>query len=82
MLKNSESMKVSEVKNEVYDDYVVVNTKYDLIGSIAKDTGLTRKTIINILSQIRQDVFEQYKYNPEEFIRKACNLINIEKATP
>lgn len=81
MLKEESSMYVAGVSNEVYDDFVTVSTKYDLIGSISKDTGLTRRTIIEILSKIRQDVFAQYQYNPEEFIRKACNLINIEKAT-
>lgn len=81
MLKEESSMYIAGVSNEVYDDFVTVSTKYDLIGSISKDTGLTRRTIIEILSKIRQDVFTQYQYNPEEFIRKACNLINIEKAT-
>lgn len=80
-LKDEDSMIVEKVRNEVYDDFVPVTTKYDLIGSIATDTGLTRHTIIEILKNIRQDVFEQFKYNPEEFIRKASNLINDEKAT-
>lgn len=80
-LKSDNSMVAGKVRNEVYDDFVPVHTKYDLIGSIANDTGLTRHTIIEILKNIRQDVFEQFKYNPEEFIRKASNLINDEKAT-
>ena len=80
-LKSDDSMIAGKVRNEVYDDFVPVSTKYDLIGSIATDTGLTRHTIIEILKNIRQDVFEQFKYNPEEFIRKASNLINDEKAT-
>lgn len=80
-LKNEDSMVVGKIRNEVYDDFVPVNTKYDLIGSISNDTGLTRHTIIKILKKIREDVFEQFKYNPEEFIRKASSLINDEKAT-
>ena len=80
-LKNEDSMVVGKIRNEVYDDFVPVNTKYDLIGSISNDTGLTRHTIIEILKKIRKDVFEQFKYNPEEFIRKASSLINDEKAT-
>lgn len=52
---------------DYYGDSNIVNTQYDLIGSIATDTGLTRHTIIEILKNIRQDVFEQFKYNPEEF---------------
>lgn len=41
----------THIKNirQVYDDFVPVTTKYDLIGSIATDTGLTRHTIIEIL---------------------------------
>ena len=80
-LKSDNSMVVGKERNEVYEDFVPVSTKYDLIGSISNDTGLTRHTIIEILRNIKVDVFEQFKYNPEEFIRKASNLINDEKAT-
>ena len=57
------------------------NVKYDLIGKLVDETGLTRKTIIQILQGIRSDVFNQFKDNPEEFIIKAATLINDEKAT-
>lgn len=80
-LKNASAMGEGKAKTEVYDDFVPVTTKYDLIGSIAKDTGLTRHTIIEILTKIDPTIFAMYKYNPEEFIRKASNLINEEKAT-
>jgi len=79
-LKEETAMSVSKITNETCENFVPVNTKYDLIGSIAKDTELTRKTIIEILSKIDLEVFDQYKYNPEEFIRRASNLINEEKA--
>ena len=45
------------------------------------ETGLTRKAVVQILSGIRKDVFDQFKYNLEEFIIKAAGLINDEKAT-
>ncbi len=80
-LKNENAMKSTSTKTEIYDDFVPVTTKYDLIGSITKDTGLTRHTIIEILFKIEPKIFEQYQYNPEEFIRRTCNLINEEKAT-
>ena len=80
-VREESSMYQAKSNVEVYDDFVPVTTKYDLIGSIAKDTGLTRHTIIQILSKIEPKVFAQYQYNPEEFIRRACNLINEEKAT-
>ena len=57
------------------------NVKYDLIGKLVDETGLTRKAIIQILQGIDKNVFEQFKNNPEEFISKAAQLINDEKAT-
>ena len=57
------------------------NVKYDLIGKLVDETGLTRKTIIAILQGIKPYVFDQFKDNPEEFILKAAGLINDEKAT-
>lgn len=80
-IREESTMYSTGIKNETYDDFVPVTTKYDLIGSISKDTGLTRHTIIEILSKIEPKVFSGYQYNPEEFIRKASNLINEEKAT-
>lgn len=81
MLKEESAMGSFETKTEIYDDFSPVTTKYDLIGNIARDTGLTRHTIIEILTKIDPKVFAMYQYNPEEFIRKASNLINEEKAT-
>lgn len=57
------------------------NVKYDLIGKLVDETGLTRKAIIQILQGIQPAVFNQFKDNPEEFIIKAAALINDEKAT-
>lgn len=57
------------------------NVKYDLIGKLVDETGLTRKAVIAILQGIKPVVFDQFKDNPEEFIVKAAALINDEKAT-
>lgn len=57
------------------------NVKYDLIGKLVDETGLTRKAIIAILRGIQPYVFNQFKDNPEEFITKAAQLINDQKAT-
>ena len=57
------------------------NVKYDLIGKLVDDTGLTRKAIIQILKGIKPTVFNQFKENAEEFIIKASALINDQKAT-
>ncbi len=57
------------------------NVKYDLIGKLVDETGLTRKAVVCILKGIQPSVFAQFKANPEEFIAKAAALINDEKAT-
>lgn len=57
------------------------NVKYDLIGKVVAETGLTRAAVVRIFKGIEKTVFEQFKNNPEEFIIKASNLINEQKAT-
>lgn len=75
----------SFVKEEAsnYTDHSIVgsNVKYDLIGKIVEGTDLTRKAVVRILQGIKPYVFEQFKFNPEEFILKAISIINSEKAT-
>ena len=71
-------------KSGTYDEHkVAVNTsvKYDLVGKLVEETGLTRKAVIQILTEIQLSVFNQFKDNPEEFIIQAAKLINNEKAT-
>ncbi len=53
---------------------------YDLIGKLVMATGLTRKTIVEILKGIKQETFYMFKLNPEEFIIKAGLIINDCKA--
>ena len=57
------------------------SVKYDLIGKLVGETGLTRKAVVEILTGIEKVIFDQFKDNPEEFIIKAADLINDEKAT-
>ena len=71
--------KSSTEKEDLKNQYC--GLKYDLIGKIVEETKLTRKSAVRILQGIREDVFNQYKYNPEDFIIKVSNLINEEKAT-
>jgi len=65
------------------ENTIVANrgVKYDLVGKLVEETGLTRKAVIRILTGIYKETFDQFKYNPEEFIIKAAQLINDEKAT-
>ena len=53
---------------------------YDLIGDLVGNTGLTRRTIIEILKGILPATFYQFKMNPEEFILKVSRIINDCKA--
>ena len=80
-LMSGESFLKEEAQN--YNHAIALNSsiKYDLIGKLVDETGLTRKAIIQILTRVKQATFEQFKSNPEEFIIKAASLINDEKAT-
>jgi len=55
--------------------------KYDLVGKVVAETGLTRKAVVTILRGIEKTVFGQFANNPEEFIIKAAQIINEQKAT-
>ena len=80
-LMSGESFVKEEAQN--YNHAIALNSsiKYDLIGKLVDETGLTRKAIIKILQGINPTTFDQFKSNPEEFIIKAASLINDEKAT-
>ena len=69
---SSYEVTASDIKN---------STKYDLVGKIVEETGLTRKAVVRILQGIEKGTFDQFKLNPEEFIIRASRLINEEKAT-
>ena len=75
----------SKSRSSTYDSSKRIRTnhsvKYDLIGKLVGETGLTRKAVVQILTGIEKAVFDQFKDNPEEFIIKAAGLINDEKAT-
>ena len=75
----------SKSRSSTYDSSKRIRTnhsvKYDLIGKLVGETGLTRKAVVQILTGIEKAVFDQFKDNPEEFIIKAARLINDEKAT-
>jgi len=66
----------SENLNETLSEYVI----YDLIGKIVSVTNLTRKTIIEILTNMDEKKFDQFKQSPEDFVLKISKIINDEKA--
>lgn len=79
-VKEKTSMKIDSSTEKIYEGQEISTVKYDLVGSLAKETQLTRKTIIEILKGIDRQTFAQYAYNPEEFIRQVGIYINSEKA--
>lgn len=70
-------------ENEVYKAEISASSavKYDLVGKIVTKTGLTRKAVVSILRGIEKTIFGQFANNPEEFIIKAAQIINEQKAT-
>ena len=74
----------SKAKRDTEDDLNAAassKVKYDLIGKIVAETGLTRDAVAKILKGINADKFAMFKLNPEEFIIKTSTLINEQKAT-
>lgn len=67
--------------SEVVDIAAMSQTKYDLVGEIAKGATLTRKTVVAILKRINASKFALFKSNPEEFISKVIKTIKEQKAT-
>jgi type III restriction enzyme len=67
-------------KTEVANISIQSQVTYDLIGNIADDTNLTRKTVARILQGIHAAVFAQFKLNPEAFIREMSRIINEQQA--
>ena len=55
--------------------------KYDLVGKVVAETGLTRLAVVKVLKGIEQRVFDKFADNPEEFIIRAGAIINEQKAT-
>ena len=79
-LSKQDSMIETSMKNDELSISQKIQTKYDLVGELTKDTGLTRKSVIRILKGISSEKFDYFKINPEEFIRKTSKIINSNKA--
>lgn len=80
-LLSGSAMNREESKTYTVDAAASVSVKYDLIGKIVSETGITRKAAADILCGIEKRVFDQFKNNPEEFIIRASGIINEQKAT-
>ncbi|MCB5272301.1 MAG: DEAD/DEAH box helicase family protein [Candidatus Cloacimonetes bacterium] len=80
-IKAGQSFEIRETDTEEYNASIHTMVTYDLLGKIAENTQLTRKTIADILSNVQPSVFKQFKQNPEHFIAEGSRLINEQKAT-
>ena len=69
--------------SDIYETSIGASTtiKYDLVGELVEETGLTRHDIVRILQGINPVTFGQFKDNPADFIIKTAAIINDEKAT-
>ena len=73
-------MTAAKVKTIHVKEAIGGNVTYDLIGKLVEATQLTRHTIVQILTGIKDATFKQFRNNPEEFIIKVGNMINQVKA--
>ncbi len=79
-LKSGESMRKQQNITEKVDS-LLGSLKYDIVAEIAKETNLTRRTVVKILQGLRVDTFCNFRVNPESFIHGVVSLINSEKAS-
>jgi type III restriction enzyme len=80
-LKSGDAFRVRETTTETHNASAHSAVVYDLLGKLSEATTLTRATIAAILKGVSGAVFAQYRTNPEDFIHKAGQLINEQKAT-
>jgi type III restriction enzyme len=80
-MKKKDSFVIRESATESVTTSASSVVRYDLIGKLAEDTQLTRRTIATILQRISLPRFNEFKTNPEDFIQKAATLINEQQPT-
>jgi len=80
-MKTGDGFKIKETSTEYNTKSIHSAVKYDLIGKVANNVKLTRKTVAKILSGINKPIFSQFKTNPENFISETTRLIHEQKAT-
>ena len=80
-IERGESFTGEKTRTQTLRHAETSQVRYDLIGKIAEETVLTRRTVSAILQGIRMDKLALFKSNPEEFIAKVVRLVNEQKAT-
>lgn len=79
-LEQGAAMRTDGVRTIRLSEAVGDTVKYDLVGKLVENTGLTRRTIVDILKGISPKKFYLFQVNPEEFIIKISRLMNESKA--
>ena len=79
-LEAGQAMRAGTTRNVKVNEAVAGGVRYDLVGELVQRTGLKRSTIVRILTGIKAETFGMYRRNPEEFIIRAGNIINEQKA--
>ncbi len=80
LMKSGDSFDIKETSTEYTAHSIHSAVKYDLIGKIAENVQLTRRTVTEILLGLGKPVFAQFNTNPESFISEAARLIQEQKA--
>jgi type III restriction enzyme len=87
-IKSKETLEKGEAFGQAKTDHAKTtmiqadnSVKFDLIGKIVEETGLTRLAVVSILKGISKEKFALFSQNPEEFIIKISRIINEQKAT-
>ena len=75
-LETGSAMTQGRTIRRTMHEAVSKSVKYDLIGDLVRETGLTRNTIIKVLQGISPAKFMLFRVNPEEFIIKVASIIN------
>ena len=78
---DSGQFRVRRTAQETVDTGAVAGVTYNLLGEVAAQASITRRTVAAILSRIDAGKYALYQKNPEEFIAKVAKLIVSEKAT-
>ena len=79
MLEQGDGFKTtSSSRKETLQRYEASTVKYDLIGDIAKEVILSRRTVGRILKGLMIDKLYMFRVNPEEFIKNVSRLIKEE----
>jgi type III restriction enzyme len=80
-MRSGEGFELRETTTKYNRKSIHSSVAYDLIGKIASNVNLTRRSVAAILAELESAVFAQFKTNPENFIAEATRIIREQKAT-